>query len=401
MSDIPPAPAPRLFHPVTLLAGVVLGLVLLAWAGRSTTGRTWYRDFQRFHPLIAPESQYQPTIAEMRAIVRAKCRPDQILVIVGGNSIFYGVGQSVEKLWTRRLQELLGDRYCVVNFAFRGASPTDGGAIVAESLRDEFPRQILLANALPFTGASPAGSREYRYMMYDAYWKGWLADFPAREKMLRTYDDASGLHEASRDFSLSARLDAWLYFREFWNGWTITRGGTFPTAQTARANQAFRPRGAFADQELEFEAIPVANRFAERFLAAEMDITRATSGLFYQLDARGQWVPVESAWQNVREAKAAFPRALRARTLMVLCPNSPHYVQRMTPAEQARNALAYADSAAMWRSLGHATTTYGDGFTFEDFGDRTHLTASGGRKLAAHLAPEIRALATQLAYPNP
>ena len=155
MSEPAPVPVPRFFQPVTLLAGVVLGLIGLAWAGRAVTGRDWHRDFVRFHPLIAPESMYQPTIGEMRAIVRARCRPDQILVIVGGNSIFQGVGQPVENLWTRHLQELLGDRYAVVNLAFRGSSPTDAGALAAESLRDEYPRQIYLANVPPFVPSGP------------------------------------------------------------------------------------------------------------------------------------------------------------------------------------------------------------------------------------------------------
>lgn len=396
-----PSNSPRLFQPFALLAGMGLGFLLLAWAGRAVTSQNWHKNFVRFHPLIAPESQYQPTIAEMQAIVRAQCRPEQILVIVGGNSVFQGVGQPVEKLWTKRLQELLGDHYAVVNLAFRGASPTDGGAIVAESLRTEFPRQIYIANALPFTGASPAGSRDYRFMMYDAYWKGWLTGFPVREKILRTYDDASGIHAASQGFSLSARLDAGLRFREFWNWWSTNQFFTFPTFYTARAIQAFQPRKNFADQEIDFETMPFKARFAERFLETEMEITRATSGIFYQRDPHNQWVPVAAAWKDIRAAKEAFPPTVRPRTLMVLCANSPYYVQRMPPEEQARNTLAYADSVAMWRELGYAATAYGAGFTNEDFGDRTHLTASGGRKLAAHLAPEIRTLASKLGYPNP
>lgn len=400
MNDPVPPPARRLLQPFTLLAGVALGLAAFAWAGHVVARRDWHKDFFRFHPSISLETQYQPTIAEMLAIVRARCRPEQVLVVVGGNSVFQGVGQPVEKLWSRRLQELLGDRYAVVNLAFRGGGLTDGGAIAAEALRREFPRQILLANALPFTGASPAGSRDYRFMMYDAYWKGWLVDFPARDVMLRTHTDAAGYYAPALDESIAACLDARLRFREFWNWWSCTRFFTFPTTLTPEAAVAFRARDRLPDLEPDFETMPVQERFSDRFLAAEMDITRATSGLFYDPGPQQHWVRRDVAFRSARFAMDAFPPALRSRTLIVLCANSPYYVARLTPSEQHRNDLAYADSVALWHELGHPATDYGPGFTADDFGDRTHLTASGGRKLAARLAPQIEELARKLGYLN-
>ena len=182
MSDTPaPLPSAPFFRPVTLLAGVALGLGLLAVAGRLVTRDDWHRDFHRFHPFIAPETLYQPTVAEMCAIIRARCRPGQILVVVGGNSVFQGVGQPVEKLWTRRLQERLGDRYAVVNLAFRGSAPTDAGALAAEALRAEFPHQIYLANVPPFKAASPGGTVEYFLMLLDAP-QGLAAGSPAARR---------------------------------------------------------------------------------------------------------------------------------------------------------------------------------------------------------------------------
>ena len=133
MNDAPSASVRpfRVLRAGWFFAGLALGLAVLAWKGRQAVATDFHPDFVRFHPPISLEGNYFPTLGEMRAIVRARCRPDQVLVIVGGNSILQGVWQPAAQLWSRRLQERLGPRFCVVNFAFRGASPTDGGAVVA------------------------------------------------------------------------------------------------------------------------------------------------------------------------------------------------------------------------------------------------------------------------------
>lgn len=305
---------PRMFHPVTLLVGVVLGLVVLAVAGRLVTARNWHRDFVRFHPYIAPETLYQPTIGEMRAIIRSQCRPDQILVVVGGNSIFQGVGQPVGKLWTRRLQEHLGARYAVVNLAFRGSAPTDGGALAAESLREEFPHQIYLANVPPFKAASPGGSVEYFFMTLDAHYKGWLLDHPARDEVIADRLSRPDIYPAVREQNIGARLDAVLRFRDLWNWWSATRWFTFPTPQTPEATRAFRPRNAFPDAEQDFEAMPFVERFAPRFAATELAICRNTAAPFYEPDPSGAWRPVPHMHAEFeRYARTAFPDPLKAR----------------------------------------------------------------------------------------
>jgi hypothetical protein len=41
---------------------------------------------------------------------------------------------------------------------------------------------------------------------------------------------------------------------------------------------------------------------------------------------------------------------------------------------------------------------FGHSYTEDDFGDRSHLSKLGGRKLAAEVAPVVQAMATRLHY---
>ena len=80
------------FRPRTFLAGLVAGLVLCSVVGRTVSHRGYHKAFTRFHQVISPEAQYYPTLGEMCGIVRMRCRPDQVLVIVGGTRSSTGWG---------------------------------------------------------------------------------------------------------------------------------------------------------------------------------------------------------------------------------------------------------------------------------------------------------------------
>ncbi len=409
MSDFTPQPLPAtsaadpasrpFFRPWTLLAGFVLGLGLMAWTGRTVIQRDLHPYAVRFHPMIAPDSQYEPTMGEMRAFVRARCRPDQILVIVGGNSILLGVGQPADRVWTKRLQEILGDRYAVVNLAFRGSSPTDGGAFVAESLRDEFPRQIYIANVAALQAADAIGIESYRFILFDAYYKGLLLPWAPRDQQFKEYLAATDYKTARFERRLGAEADAVLHFRDFWNWWSATKFFTFATPYQPDPNLAYRARAKFKDEETDYDTLPFDQRFTPSVIANDTIITRAYSANGYAKNAQGQWQLAEgSREQFLRFAANAFPDPLKPRTLILISRNSPYYTRQLETDLQTRDETAISDTIAGWEKFGYAALSYGHDFAPEDFGDRTHLTTAGGTKLAAATAPKIQALATQLGY---
>ena len=400
---LPIRPRPAWFRPKTFLVGLAGGFAALSalgwWLGRQNA----HPGFTRFVPSISPETFYYPTVAEMSAIVRAQYRPGQILVLVGGNSILYGSGQPADQLWSRRLQELLGPRFCVVNLAFRGGSPSDGAMVVAEALRREFPRQILVANTGTVQGISPIGSEPFRFLFWEAYYKGELENYAPRNAVVRDFFGArAGLSAVQFDTAGRVWLDRGLHFRDLWNWVGMRWIFTIPDPYYPTWREQFQPRERFEDTEGDFDATPFAERFPANTLTLETQITRGFTETHYERTPAGGWMmrPAKQA-EIESNLRATMPEPLRRRTLIIVSRNSPFYVQQLTPDEQRRDAQSYDDTIALYRSTGYAAMTYPADINENDYGDRAHLTVSGGRKLADAVAEEVRAMAANLGYEPP
>jgi lysophospholipase L1-like esterase len=391
------------FSPGFFLAGLVVGFLGLVGAGHWAAQHNTHPGAARLHPRVSPEGNYLPTVDELCAMVRARCRPDQILVIIGGNSILNGVGQPVEKLWTAELQNRLGDRYAVVNLAMRGAESMDGGAVIAEVLRKEFPRQIYVANAAPFTQPAPLGQKAYHYIFLEAYYRGLLEDFAPRHELVKAnFTQGPGQPWLRRwQAAAEVRLDAALKYRDLWNWVGYEHFFTIPSFHTPRWPALTVPRGRLLDEEPDFEAMAFnsGDRFAMSKTEVELKIVRGFSVLAYQPGGPEGWTLDENARAQFRAAaRTAMPDDLKSRTIIMLSRNSPYYVKMLTPEEIKRDDLAYRDGVAAWKEAGYGAAEYGRDFAPEDYGDRTHLTASGGRRLAEIVAGEVATLAKKLGY---
>ena len=389
----------KIWQPRWLLAGLVLGLLLMAGLGRRATQTDFHPNFTRFFPAISPEANYYPTVREMSAIVRARCRPDQVLVIVGGNSVLHGVWQPADVMWTRKLQVRLGDRYVVINFAFRGAAPANGGAVVAESLRTEFPRQIYIANERAVTGISPVGMEAYLTILWQAYFAGQLLDDPARDATVRDVLVNRYGWAKTAEIAGSVFIDRVLGFRDLWNRLAMERLNTVPSLYAPAPPGMFSPRKMFVDEERDGTLLTLDERYMLSARAREMEILRLSSGLFYERTPDGGWRMSDAKRKELDgHYRDAFPVALHARTMILVGRDSPFYRDQLTSDERARDEQAIADTVGMLRARDYAAVDFGREFVYEDYGDRTHLAPPGGQKLADTVAPAVRALAEKLGY---
>jgi len=374
-----------------LLSGIVAGFVGAVTAGHQATAYSKPSNFKRLHARISPQGAFYPPFSMMENLALAHWSPGKTVVIVGGNSILHGVGQAADELWSLHLQQLLGDRYVVVNLSFAGAYPSEGGALVAESLLRQHIPVIYIANSMPGPVARPYESI-YAYLYWDALAKDRLLPNPPRDAEV-AYREQALLPAAKEKLfaaELAGKLDAPLRFQALWHHVAYRH---FSTVWTYIArDELWKSK----DQSPDFEPTspPLAERFRDR-LESEMEITRGFSLSFAESDGVGGWraAPLPLG-QTERDIEEIFVPRLRSRMLLLLSQNCPVYRDRLTPAEHARDELVYATYEKLWRAHGIACVTAGTGFEPADYRDRTHLSPTGGRKLAALVAAEVRRFPT-------
>lgn len=370
-----------------LLGGILTGFLGAAWQGRLAGAYSKPDNFRRFHQRISPDTIYFPPYAMLETLALARWQPGKTLVLIGGNSILNGVGQPAEEVWSGRLQELLGESYVVVNLAFRAAYPTQGAALVAESLLLRGYPVIYVANTNPpaSTGRAPGGASGYFY--WQALSQGRLSAFPARDESIRHWLESLPPLEQQQQAEerLGARLEALFRHQSLWHH--VGYRHFFTVWNFVLASDSFVPRCRLADNEP--PAPPLSQRF-RNFLPEEMAIVRSFSESLVTTDPAGSWRLEEGNRQRLdTDIATSIPPLLRPRTLILLSKNAPYYLDRLSPAERARDAFVYGACAQIWRDHGIACEIAGDGFTPEDYVDRAHLSPSGGRKLAELVAPMI------------
>jgi hypothetical protein len=370
---------------VAMLVGAATGFVACVVAGHVVSDRLVYPGFVRWTKFTSATTSFFPTASQLRAIVRAQCAPDRTLVVVAGNSVFNGPGQSPDRLWSRRLQEELGEEYCVVNFATALSMMGDIPGVSINMLWREYPRLVLVVSTLQTTCGAPDGSPVYSYVFWDAYWKRLLT-FP--EEPRRHAEDAAraeGVDPVHREeLRIRSMLDAVLRFEDLWTFVGYRGLFTLWTVDTGLGSIVPRSRypdtGDDAPPRLPRDPAGVA-RFSEPF---------------YEDDGQGGWRERPETWQRLeREIAVALPGPFRARTLVVTTEWNPSDLELLTPRARARQALLSAASAARWERAGYQALLTATDFSADDYLDLLHLSTSGGDKIARRVAPFVRRIAAE------
>jgi hypothetical protein len=374
-----------------MLAGLMVGFVACVLLGQFAVHYSKPSGFVRFHREISPETAFYPTFTMLENLALARWTPGKTVVIIGGNSILNGVGQARPELWSLHLQELLGARYVVVNLSFRGANATEGGALVAESLIRRGIPVLYVANGGPGElGRAYDGT--YGYLYWQARARDLLLQFPLRDDDRKSREESlpPGNRHAFLEQLLGAQLDAWLCFQELWHH--VAYRHFFTVWNSLIPAPVWQPRDQFLDNA------PSGQLAEDRFLKVfdtEMRIVRGVSVLLAEPDPQHEWrIEPTTLEATGRDIEATLPTELRPCMLMVLSQNCVYYRERLTPSERARNELVYAAYQELWRNHGITCVTAGGDFSADDYMDRSHLSPSGGQKLAGLVATEIRKFGT-------
>ncbi len=374
-----------------LLSGVALGFGLCCAAGRVVSERPMFENFLRFHALISPSALFYPTASELVSYVEHTVPTDKHLVMVGGASYFRGAGQNPRELWTLELQRLLGGDYAVVNFAMDWAGVTSFSGVAFQILAREYPKITYVSNASPVVVDAIDGGEIYRYIFWDAYYKGMLS-LPApwldrvRELAKSERKDRAGLelHLGKWTDQFSYACDLWTYvgYKYFFTVWSDFAPQTMTVARRVYVDP-FDEKWAQKQQAFRHD-----QAYVQRYEAWNKDF--ATKGFIPDKD--GQLKVDPPAFELISQLSVSmFPDDLKSKCHLVLIRFNPYFMRTFTDDDWNRHETMYRLGQQAFEKAGYRVVQLPDAdFTPDDFYDAGHFMPSGGRKVAKAVAASIR-----------
>jgi hypothetical protein len=397
----------RYISPNSLFLGAVLGFAGCCLAGYLASRHNPFDEFERFHFLMSAETHYYPTANQVRELARSKLDPGKIAVIVGGSSRLHGTCQSIPFVWTRRLQDELGDEFQVLNLALRSGTTAEFAEPVAEMLYREYPRLIVVSDINPggMSCHRPDGNL-HRYFYWDAFYKGLLLPAPQRNTYLREVggrEDEVGrkagkLLAADAELRRRMKLDAALYFTDLWN-WVAYRH-VFTLWDPNSQRPFTKPRWSMHDSDP--GPLPVYTRFIGSDPLGQVALLRKSiSGLALAEAGAGEGADDSAApWTTFHHInlRASFPDPIRSRLVLLLPWHSRFHLNLLTPDEQVKYGRICRATVRITESEGIAALEIGAGFTIEDYADMLHFSPRGGDKMAVLVAAKVRERARALGF---
>jgi hypothetical protein len=384
-------------RPLPVLLGLIAGFLACCGAGRLAARQQPFANFVRFYPEISQVSHLYPPFSQVLNLARERIRPGKVLVIVGGNSVMNGVGQRESEVWTFRLQELLGERFTVLNLALRGNDPCEFGGLVAECLIDEGAEVVFVTGGLDaLANVCVRGSWDgpvYRTFFWDAWGKELLPRDEERDHWLADdfyHENPTG--SLGRELRSGGCINGAVYASDLWN--TIAYRYISTVWCPLKYPWFMRPHIWMPDVE-PGDTLPFETHHREELVPLELERIRR------RLHSPRNELLLHGGGENivVGDYNKCLPALLRDRTLFVHKLDGLYFRERLSPEEQ-RRCLAISQCVIEFlnRNGLHAQLVSQD-YTVRDYADRAHFSESGGRKLAADLAPTIRSLAFELYGP--
>lgn len=378
--------------PMPFFIGIMLGFATCCFMGFNCLRTNPFENFERFHYFISQYSSYYPTVNEMMALATSEVKDGQTLVIVGGDSVFNGMGQSVDNLWTKKLQEKLGDEFHVVNLAMHGGSTFEGAYYVAESLIRKAKRVIFVTNTQP-AWAGPIEGYQLASICFSAIHRDLLFQLDVRKFLIE--NDLANFSTGPNDQRLSemdlgSRIDSFINAWDLWH--MIGYKNVFSIWDKETHPRFWRARREFPDKEV--IKVPGALSEENRRIRAE-ELKRR----YLDLLAEGQHTEKPQAWDKFDEMiKRATPEGVRQYMLIVLPRSNPLVLGELSEEERENDRATYVIASQKWMGRGYNALVFGDDLKSEDYCDSNHFSNSGGAKLATEVAIAVKIIAVKRGY---
>lgn len=358
-----------LFACLCFCAGFFLTTAVLVILGAYASSANMFRDFGRFHTRLAPDTFFLVTAKEVRSLATTIADKSKINVVIGGSSVFYGVGQPAGQSLADNVRRELGDNYRVINLAMRAGDVSGIAEQTVEMLMREGYKTIYVADmGLPMP-PSPIGGRPYQYFYWQAKARGYLYDWEARDRVL---GEAAWISEPA----LGAMLNRWLNFNELWN--YIGYRYAFTVFSGLIPYPYWQARMDLPDNEIDPPAA-----FLYRNVELEFNIIEQISR-----------IPSAAEWKHFENTvDVALPPQVRPLMVVAFCENSSWLFEQTSPQNLKNRGAVWTVMKGILENFKVTPVAACDGLVKDDYIDRTHLSVSGAAKAAPKLTEAIRSLA--------
>ncbi len=373
--------------PKAFLVSVALGFVLCASFGRYASHQPTYSNVTRFNQFLNPVSYFYPTPGQIKATILSKLKNGQTLVLIGGNSNFFGAAQNEDSLWSLYLQKELGDKYLVVNLATYGSYSADFAGVIFRIFRASHPDTIFVVNTYAYQRASIDGAedaRVFNYFFWDAHYKDLLPPDPAIEFFLADRK-SSAFARSDIELHIGSYLDSIFYARDLWSyvgyHWLFTVWTPKTSAKFTQARKLWTvPPDAPSTFAKRIERTPTAAAMEHLIPCLKLS----------DVGTNGQLIKNAGHWADWRESyEKVFSRDQRDKIIVAVLWNNPFFIKKLPRVDKERYEFGLLAAAEELHQLGYKALSVGRDFDPEDFETVTHFVESGGRKIASAIAAEI------------
>jgi hypothetical protein len=386
--------------------GMICSFTALIILGRLTSKNNIYGlELKRFHSFLVPESLYYPTASQMYALARETFdvdRQNKIAVIVGGTSVMYGFGQSVDKLWTEELQRQLGKSYQVLNLALPGAITTEGGALITQSLvKRGYEKIIYVADAYPLVFFQPEGFSVNKYLFWDAYYK----DLLLQSTTSKISNNLLALPDSELDNRLLYKLDSLFYFNDFWTAMAYQNLFTIWNYKAAGGTQDswawLKPRKHFKDDIINGQG-SLRDVYPDSLLEevlTNLSLRDYCKGVFSE--TQNNWLPIPEFWNRFNQSiQNEMPNEMKTRTVIFVLQYSPYYTKHreLSSSDKICIQQGVEQTTQAYQNNGFTALNTGRSLSALDYTDHIHLSPTGGHKLAKIIAQTVKERASALGY---
>jgi hypothetical protein len=379
----------RFLQPKYFLIGIIMGFVISSIGGYIVSKHMRYHHFVRFTSYIGPTLDYFPTASELLMTAKHEVSSDKILVLIGGNSILRGEGQNDNEIWTKELQNILGNQFKVLNYGFNGAHFSSFGGAAFRMLSEIYPKIIFVSTC---TFADEAheidGGNLYGYLFWDAYYKNLFhPDKNEKQKIVQLRRKQMSTKEGI-ELHFMSYLDSLFYFRNLWNWmgyqliFTVYNKNVYPTI--------FKARRSFQDDVVDNETLAESVRKDTKRFKDENDVI-IKMAFNNWVGSSGHYVPekendIRQTFDNVFESR------YRSKILCVLSTYNPRNLSVLPQSEKEAYKNIISDTRSILLKLGYQAIQT-QNMTPVDYIDFMHYVRSGGNKIAKEVAPIVKNIA--------